>query len=98
MSELNFAFNAFLMLIFDLRILVGGALDAMALDIMEREHCASRSQGIAIALNSDHSSSAVTARTRSALAARNFRSVDAPSRSAVGARRDLFEAPRAPLL
>ena len=73
MSEANFAFNAFLMLIFNLR----GALDAMALDIMEREHYAARSQGIPIALNSSHSSSGVAAHTWPALKARNFRPVDA---------------------
>ena len=71
MSEVNFAFNAFLMLIFDLR----GAHDAMALDIMEREHYAARSQSIPIALNSSHSSSRV--HTWSALEARNLRPVDA---------------------
>jgi len=73
MSEFHFAFNALLMLIFDLR----GAHDAMALDIMEREHYAARSQSIPIALNSSHSSSAVAAHTWPALKARNFRPVDA---------------------
>jgi hypothetical protein len=53
------------------------AIDAMALDIVERnlEHYPTRLQSIAIVSNSDRSSSAVLVRTWFALAARDFRSV-----------------------
>jgi hypothetical protein len=53
------------------------AIDAMALDIIERdlEHYPTRLQSIAIVSNSGRSSSAVLVRTWFALAVRDFRSV-----------------------